>query len=258
MYLEKLPWAGVLVKSGDTTLVIDPLGDTTPPEDPAGRALLGKSAEPFIPLSELPPADAVLITHVHPDHFHPESIFAAYGKGIPLLLPVESVSTAEKAGFTNAIGMSVGSSSRHGSVTVTATHSVDGFGTPQVAWIVEAEGRKIMHCGDTLWHGYWWKIARLYGPIDVACLPINAPILEVPGLPKQSSLPAAMSPEEAVEAAFLLGVKKLVPIHFDTFNHPPHYIQTPDALQRLLAKARERSVEVEVLGTREVLDLSLL
>lgn len=258
MLLKKLPWAGVLVQSGDATLLIDPLGDAPPLERLSAGPNLGPPAEPVIPLTELPPADAVLVTHVHPDHFAPQSILAAYGNEIPLLLPAESVSTAQKAGFANAVGMSVGERFQHGSATVTAAHSVDGFGTAQVAWIVEAEGRKIIHCGDTLWHGYWWKIARLYGPIDVACLPINAPTLEVPGLPRQSALPAAMSPEEAVEAAWLLGAKKLVPIHYGTFHNPPHYVETPDAVQRLRARAAERNVAVAVLGTGDVLDLSVL
>jgi L-ascorbate metabolism protein UlaG (beta-lactamase superfamily) len=35
-------------------------------------------------------------------------------------------------------------------VTVTAVPAVDGFGDPQVSWVIDGGGRKIIHRGDTL------------------------------------------------------------------------------------------------------------
>jgi L-ascorbate metabolism protein UlaG (beta-lactamase superfamily) len=166
MILHKLPWAGILLQHEKTRLVIDPLGDTTPPENPSGRALLGVPGEPYVPLTDIPDVAAVLITHVHPDHFDPVSILEAYGADIPLLLPEESVSIAAKAGFTKVHGMRAGDTFEFDGSIVTATYAVDGFGTPQVAWIVEAGGKKVLHSGDTLWHGFWWRMIETDNIVD--------------------------------------------------------------------------------------------
>ena len=46
-----------------------------------------------------------------------------------------------------------------GPFTITAVPAVDGFGDPQVSWVIAAAGRRILHAGDTLFHGSWWLIA---------------------------------------------------------------------------------------------------
>ncbi|WP_134686957.1 MBL fold metallo-hydrolase [Brevibacillus migulae] len=246
MILHKLPWAGVLLETEHAQLLIDPLGDAAP-----NVTLTGTPLEPLADLSQYPDVSLILVTHVHPDHFDPTSLQKAYGADILLLLPEESVGVAQKAGFTQVVGMRVGEQFQHGEITVTATHSVDGFGTPQVAWLVEADGKKVIHCGDTLWHGFWWGIARKHGPIEIACLPVNSPLLEVPGLDRQSEVEAVLSPEQAVDAAYLLGVKAMIPIHFGTFHNPPFYIETQDLAQRLLAAGEKRAVEVRMLNSGE-------
>ena len=43
-------------------------------------------------------------------------------------------------------------------------------------WIVEADGVRVFHGGDTLFHGWWWRAKmRAGGPIDYAFLPANGP-----------------------------------------------------------------------------------
>jgi hypothetical protein len=48
--------------------------------------------------------------------------------------------------------------------------------------LVEADGIKLMHFGDTLWHGYWWKIRARCGPPHVAFLQINGAITQFPNM----------------------------------------------------------------------------
>jgi len=229
-------------------LLIDPLGGTSP----ALIQTMGTPREPLIPLTGIS-ASAILVTHIHPDHFDPSSIRMSYGDEIPIYVPLESAPYVGKSGLKNVHGMSVGDTIVQGTVTITATFSVDGFGFPQVAWIVEGKGKKLIHCGDTMRHGYWWKIAGSYGPFDIACLPINGAVLEVPGLSVQSALPACLTPEEAVHAAAILKAGKLVPIHYHTFHQPPVYIETPDALDRLLASAGDYAIDVRILQPGDVL-----
>ncbi|MDQ0339799.1 L-ascorbate metabolism protein UlaG (beta-lactamase superfamily) [Caldalkalibacillus uzonensis] len=255
MIITKLNWAGVLVQVNETTILIDPLGDTVQNQGKPLVAQFGAPQEDIIPLTSLPRPDAILITHAHSDHFSPKTLLDTFGAEVPVFMPHDSLAMAGKAGFTKLKGLSVGETAAVGSVTVSATYSIDGFGSPQVAWIVEGEGKKIIHCGDTLWHGYWLNIAHKYGSFDVAFLPINAAILEIPGLPKQSQLPACMGPEEAVEAAYLLGVKSLIPIHYNTFHNPPYYIETENALARMHERAVTRGVGTRVLQPAETIEL---
>ncbi|WP_052947470.1 MBL fold metallo-hydrolase [Aneurinibacillus tyrosinisolvens] len=256
MIVQRLSWAGILIRHEESTLLIDPLENTGNTEDKPLTANFGVPLEPLLPLSDLSRPAAVLVTHIHPDHFDHDSIRSAFGGNVPLVLPDESAAYARKKGFSNVEGASIGDSFTYGPFRITAAHSADGFGTPQVAWVVEAGGNKLIHCGDSLWHGFWWKIAREHGPIDIACLPINGPILDVKGLGRQSMLPAAMTPEEAVEAAAILGVKKAVPIHYHAFHNPPFYTETANPLERFMAKAVEYGVGVEALKPGELFDLS--
>ena len=256
MIIQKLTWAGVAISCGENTVLIDPLNMTGEHRVRSLSANMGEPREKMFPLSEIQNVSSIFVTHLHPDHFDPDSIQAAYGSDIPVHVPAESVETARKTGLQNVIGLQVGENVNDGTMSVTAARSVDGFGAPQVAWIVKCNGRSVIHCGDTLWHGYWWQIARQYGPIDVACLPVNGAVLQIPGLPEQSNLPACMTPEEAVEAARLLGVNQLIPIHFHTFHHPPFYIETPKLLERLHKRAQERAVHIQVLAPGEKLEIS--
>lgn len=244
MQITKLTWAGVSVCERDITILIDPIGSAKHiTERPMFKSAL--MPKDFVPIDLASNVSAILITHAHQDHFDPDSIIKAFGHDVAVYLPLDSVHVATSAGLKNVIGVDVGDEYRVGDVfRVAATHSVDGFGTPQVAWIVKSHSETLAHFGDTIWHGFWWKIARKYGPIDVVCAPVNGPVLSVPFLPVQSSLHVSMTPEEAVEGAALLQAKHLLPIHYGTFHNPPDYTETSNILERVLRRAKETSINV--------------
>ncbi|WP_134684282.1 MBL fold metallo-hydrolase [Brevibacillus migulae] len=230
MIIQRLPWAGIRIFAGETTVLIDPIT----------RILdkFGGSREPMYPLAHFGKVDAVLITHLHTDHFDPEGILAAYGSQIPVYVPAESADAARAAGLEMVTGVEVYSSIELApDVTITAVPSVDGIGDVQIGWIVEWAGRKVIHCGDTLWHGYWWKFAQTYGPFDAAFLPVNGAVLELPGM-LPSSQPICLTPEQAVSAAAILEAGMLVPIHYGAIHYPPVYNETPDIVKRLEAAAK--------------------
>jgi L-ascorbate metabolism protein UlaG (beta-lactamase superfamily) len=136
-------------------------------------------------------------------------------------------------------------------VTITAVAAVDGFGDPQVSWVVEGGGKKIIHCGDTLWHGHWWKFGRRHGPFDMAFLAINGAVTGFPGM-EPSGIPADLTPEQAAAAGKILGAKAVCPIHYRTFNFPPLYVETTDAEQTFLAAARARGIAVEMVNPGDI------
>lgn len=246
MNVVKLPWAGVRLEAGGIAIVIDPI--TRILEE------FGGAREPMYPLDRFGKVDAVLITHLHEDHFDPEAIVASYGADIPVYVPAEVADGARAAGLRNVKAASLGVPSIIGAdVKVTAVPSVDGLGDVQVAWIVEGAGRRAIHCGDTLWHGYWWGFARKYGPFDAAFLPVNGAVMELPGM-TASGQPICLTPEQAVAAATVLGAGKLVPIHYGTMHYPPIYKETPDIAARLAAAA-DGKVEVRMLKATETITL---
>ncbi|XEC95968.1 MBL fold metallo-hydrolase [Paenibacillus tarimensis] len=246
MNIQRLPWAGIRIAAGDTAIAIDPI--TRIPEK------FGGSREPMYPLSFFGNADAVLITHLHEDHFDSDAIIEAYGASIPVYVPAEMTDAARGAGLTNVIGAAVGASFKLGAdVKVTAVPSVDGIGDFQVSWVVEGAGRKAIHCGDTLWHGYWWSIANNYGPFDAALLPVNGAVLELPGM-LPSGQPICLTPEQAVSAAAILGSGTLVPIHYGALHYPPIYNETPDIEARLEAASKGK-MKISMIKAAETITL---
>ena len=107
---------------------------------------------------------------------------------------------------------------------LTALPAVDGLGDPQVAWLVEADGLRVLHLGDTVFHGYWWRMAKRHGPFDVVFAPINGAVVDFPHLQPPSSMPAAMEPEQAALAGDLLGAGTVVPMHYDGYEIDPWYL----------------------------------
>lgn len=160
---QKLTWAGVRLQLESGSLFLDPLIN----KDVWGDGL----KDPMIPVGGASGDRFVLVTHRHPDHCDPEAIHQALGNDGTLVY-------ASEAGIPNVSGVKMRAAAMYepvllGDFTATAVPAVDGYGDPQVSWIVSAGGRRIIHCGDTLWHGAWWRIGRQYGPFDAAFLPIN-------------------------------------------------------------------------------------
>ena len=175
MLIRRLGWAGIEIESDGQRLVIDPL---------VGFGELEQFVGP--PLTELPPpsgpADVALVTHLHRDHADPDAL-----REVPLVLRPEAndgefleiaATTAQEAigGTVVAPWETIGA----GAFTITAVPAVDGFGDPQVSWVVEADGRRILHCGDTIFHGSWWRIRMRRGPFDAAFLPVNGAVCQFP------------------------------------------------------------------------------
>ncbi|CAM4179075.1 L-ascorbate metabolism protein UlaG (beta-lactamase superfamily) [Paenibacillus endophyticus] len=246
MNIQKLPWAGIRVELESTAIAIDPLYHF--PEK------LGEPHESFFHLEAYGPAAAVLITHQHPDHFDPRAIIAAYGSDVPVFVTEEIVDIAVSSGLTRVTGLAIGVPCTIGPFTFLAAHAVDGSGDPQVSWIVRGGGKQIIHAGDTLWHGYWWKFVKAFGKFDVACLPVNGAVTQFPGVTPPSDQPICLTPEQAVTAAEILGAKTLIPIHYKAAHHPPIYTETSDIPNRL-AKSGQDRIQIRFLQTKEVFSI---
>jgi L-ascorbate metabolism protein UlaG (beta-lactamase superfamily) len=245
--IVRLSWAGVQITAEDTTLVIDPFENAAPL-----RSLVGDPIGEMVACPD--ELDAALITHLHLDHYDKLTLERRLKPGAPVLCHPANARAIAADGFL-ARAMVIDQQVKIGPFVVTALPAVDGLGDPQISFMVEFGQTKVLHCGDTLWHGNWWKLRERYGPVDVAFLPINGVVIEFPGM-KPSGFPVDLTPAQAAAAADILGAKIVCPMHYKAFHHPPAYAEWPGAEQAFLAAAAKRGVKAKVLEPGE--DLSFL
>lgn len=256
MDVRFLGWAGLEVRSGDHALLVDYLAD------PAAFPLFREAARGGT-VAPSGPVDAALVTHMHFDHADPDGLAAVLPAGAPVFGPeapigegLETIAVAgAEAGLTKGPfalhRMRPWESAELGPFTITAVPAVDGTGDPQVSWVVEADGARILHGGDTLWHGWWWNIAARVGPIDCAFLPANGVVVDFPHRQPATDVPIALTPEQAVAAARALKAGRLVPIHYDTYWQERLYEARRDVPEAVTRAAAERDVRVTLLDPGE-------
>jgi L-ascorbate metabolism protein UlaG (beta-lactamase superfamily) len=266
MNVRWLGWAGVEIEAEGAAVVIDPLAD------PGGTfaALGDRASEAELPEVREPAsrgtALAGLVTHLHRDHTDARALAGALTADAAVHEPVwPRGSNAENLALAQANAELEGAGLRRTAVEVwerieigpfalTALPAVDGLGDPQVSWLVEAEGMRILHLGDSIFHGYWWRMRRRHGPFDLVLAPINGAVVDFPHLQPPSPLAAAMEPEQAALAGELLGARTVVPIHHDGYAIEPWYRPVADALGRFEAAAAAHPYEVRVLEPGESLE----
>ena len=258
MEARLLGWAGVQLRDGASSVVIDPLADAGAVFAAAGD--LARDVK--LPETVEPEAGAAvgLVTHLHRDHADAAALACALAPQAQVLLPqpyggsdLDNAAIAQAAAELDARGLDLRPVAPWEAVEVdgwrcTAVAAADGAGDPQVSWLVERGGVAIFHGGDTLPHGWWWRIAELAaGPIALAFVPINGARVAFPHRRPQSPLRAVMNAEEAAVAATLLKARRAVPIHYGAYAFPPVYRPDADALERFRAAA-EVEVDVPALG----------
>lgn len=223
--IQRLAWAGIRLQLPQATLFVDPLIDP----DAWGDALKDR----LVAVGDAVGDACVLITHAHPDHFDPKAVASALGRGGTLAYPAGTQPLPIPA-RVRARPSAPWEPQLLGDFTATAVPASDGYGDPQVSWVVSAGGRRIFHGGDTLWHGHWWRIGRQFGPFDAAFLPVNGARF---GWRKPvSGQPGVLTPEQAVAAANILGARTLVPIHYGV-SPSAEYQEVEDPIGRLRAAA---------------------
>jgi len=239
LQIRKLTWAGVMVETENTALFIDAIA----PDEKAG--------EKEDVLATTHRADA-LITHHHGDHFDNETLQKVLGKHGRLVCLRATADRADTRGLrVQPVDMwqPIFFPSADDDLVAFPVPAVDGWGAPQVSWVIDGRGVRLFHGGDTQWHGDLVDIARAYGPFDVAFLPINGARQQV-GRYVDQGIPAVLTPSQAVAAAQLLRAKMIVPIHFGNPD-PPTYVEVADPLGEFQREASKAKMPVRVLRTGE-------
>ena len=259
-----LGWAGVEIEAEEAALVIDPLADPGATFAALGDDVLTRVEWPAVVAPESSGAAvAGLVSHLHRDHTDAGALADALASDAVVHEPpwpgggdAENLAVAQanaelaRAGLRRT-AVEVWEGAEAGPFTITALPAVDGLGDPQVSWLVEAEGQRILHLGDTIFHGFWWRMARRHGPFDLVLAPINGAVVDFPHLQPHSSLAAAMEPEQAALAGELLGARTLIPIHYGGYAIDPWYRPIAGSLPRFEAATNGRPYETRVLKPGE-------
>ncbi len=175
--------------------------------------LLRRGPRPHLgPLSGL---DAVLISHLHLDHYDPPSL-RLLDKGVLIIGPRGSARSLRWRGFEDVHELAAGESLRLAAIEITATEARHpggrhplGQGPPSVGYVISGT-HDVYFAGDT---GLFPGMADLWPRLDVALLPIAG---LGPRLPEVKHL----SPRHAVRAMELLRPEIVIPIHWGTYHLP--------------------------------------
>jgi L-ascorbate metabolism protein UlaG (beta-lactamase superfamily) len=164
-------------------------------------------------LKKMQRLDAIFLTHAHSDHFG--DLLALAKEHQPAIVAIfETARWIGEQGFSKQVKpMGKGGTVRVGDFEVTMTHAFHSnsieekgkliYGGEPASFIVRMPGGlTLFHAGDTTVFGDMKLIAELYKP-DIACLPIGDNF--------------TMGPPEAAHAIRLLGVKHVIPMHYETF-----------------------------------------
>ncbi|MDP3279051.1 MAG: MBL fold metallo-hydrolase [Deltaproteobacteria bacterium] len=213
-----LTWLGHaswLVQIAQTSVMIDPVLF-------ARIALtVQRHAGPGLTLAQLPTIDAVLITHNHMDHMDAPSVMAL-AKQCPwatFVVPEGLRPWFVRHGIERSVELPWWSSTKVGGVKIQAVPSqhwsrrglLDEDRTHWCGYVIEGDGRRVYHTGDTAYFTGFSQIAARVGAIDAAMLPIGA------YEPRWFMRSQHMNPDDAVRAFEDLRATRFVAMHWGTF-----------------------------------------
>lgn len=206
---------------------------------------LKRLKRPGLRIEDLPPIDLVLLTHAHFDHFHKPSLRRLPSPKIAVM-PWGCGSLARRLGFERIVELQWWESFGHDDWRVTllpAQHwgartlrdAHRGWG----GFLIECQGRKIYHAGDSAYFQGFAEIGRRMQP-EISLLPIGAYYPD-------SFRSVHMGPDEAVRAFRDLGSKWLVPMHYGTFKLSFESMEEPERWLRELAETQQLTHQLRVL-----------
>jgi L-ascorbate metabolism protein UlaG (beta-lactamase superfamily) len=207
--------------------------------------LLKRIKRAGLKIDDLPPIDLVLLTHAHFDHFHKPTLRRLPHPKIGVM-PRGVGDLARDLGFARIIELDWWESFSQGNWKVTFTPSKHwgartlrdshrGYG----GFVLENQGRKIYHAGDSAYFDGFKKIGEKFSP-TLALLPIGA-------YHPESFRHGHMGPDEAVKAFKELGAKWLVPMHYGTFRLSFEDMDEPPRWLRQIAEEQNLTKQIKIL-----------
>ncbi|GAA1772116.1 MBL fold metallo-hydrolase [Luedemannella helvata] len=208
-----------------------------------------------VALADLPPVDAVIISHDHYDHLDMATIRALTRDGeavfiVPLGVGAHLERWGVPAGRLVELDWNEQATVGDVTLTLTAARHFSGRGlardnTLWGSWVIAGGGRSVFYTGDSGYFDGYAAIGAEHGPFDATLMQIGAYGQEWPFI--------HMTPEEAVAAHNDLGGGLLIPVHWASFNLAFHAWTEP--ADRIWVEAKARDVRLAVPRPGERVDV---
>jgi L-ascorbate metabolism protein UlaG (beta-lactamase superfamily) len=195
-------------------------------------------------INELPPIDAILISHDHYDHLDYASIKQLAGKTTMFFVPIGLGAHLKKWGVQQKqiTELDWWEERDFDGFTFTCTPSrhfsgrtlSDRFATLWCSWVIRANNTKIFFSGDTGYGPHFKQIGETFGPFDLTLLECGQYDALWPNV--------HMTPEQTMQAHIELGGKRMIPMHWGAFVLAFH--SWTDPVERVLAAGKKVSATI--------------
>jgi Predicted Zn-dependent hydrolases of the beta-lactamase fold len=241
----RVTWFGhstVLIECDGVRILTDPVfGNHASPVSFVGR----KRFHPVpATLAELPPLDAILLSHDHYDHMCRPTIRALSRMKVPFVTSLGVGERLEKLGVDAALIAELDWWEEHDirgmKVIATPAQHFSGRGirdrnaTLWSSWVLKSAGHSVFFSADTGLTDELELIGKRFGPFDLTMLEIGA------SHPAWADI--HLGPVNALRAFEMLGGGTLLPIHWGTFDLALHSWEEP--AETLVKLAEKRGVRV--------------
>ena len=151
---------------------------------------------------EISKADYIIATHNHFDHVNDIPLIAK-NTGATVVSILETAEDLASKGCEKTVGCNIGGSVKLEGLELIFTQAFHSMSSNPSGVIIFYNNKKIYHAGDTGVFGDMKLIGEMY-PLDLALLPVGGHF--------------TMGIKEAQKAIQFLNAKKIVPIHYNTFD----------------------------------------
>ena len=216
-----------LIQMDGLNILTDPIwSDRCSPVSWAGPR---RHSRPGLRLDDLPPIDAVLVSHNHYDHLDLPTLKQLAVKGAPrALVPLGNGALVRESGIPVVDELDWWQSVPLSSVLTVTVVPAQHFSSRTLwdrnralwgGFVLSGPSGNVYFSGDTGYGPHFREIARRFSPIRVALLPISPFRLKSSNPPSTGHhLPLHMGPGEAVQAHLDLGAEISVAAHFQVFQ----------------------------------------
>jgi L-ascorbate metabolism protein UlaG (beta-lactamase superfamily) len=239
----RITWLGhstSLIEIDGYRVLTDPVWSNR--ASPAGWIGIPRWYEPLIALADLPPIDAVLISHDHYDHLDHRTIRALNARPVTFIVPLGVGAHLEYWGVPayRIIELDWWENVRVGELEVTSTParhaSARGlFDKDLTLWsgyALRGTQHRVYFSGDTGMQDAFSEIGARLGPFDATLIETGEYNAAWPDW--------HIGPEQAIDAHRLVRGNVMIPIHWGLFSLAPHTWTEP--VERAVAAAARAGV----------------
>lgn len=251
----KFIWLGhstLLLNINQKILLIDPVfSDNASPSS----LLIKRFQAPALNLEDLPPIDAIIISHNHYDHLDKDTILYFKEKQTRFILPLGVGEDLRDWGIpvNRMVELDWFTSYDEFGITFIATPAEHFSGrglfdknkSLWASWVIKHNEQKIFYSGDSGYGPHFKKIGDKYGPFDLAFIEN--------GHYNERWPEVHMQPEDSLQAFLDLNAEIFVPVHWGMFDLALHHWAEPAERTYAIAKAWDIPLLTPELG--QIVDL---